>query len=348
MPLTHRIVVRRPGAYDRLELVEEPIAEPGEGEVRIRVEAIGVNFADTAVRMGLYRAARKLVGWPITPGFEVAGRVDEIGPGVNDLALDERVMALTLFGGYAAHVVVPRDAVFRVPPDWSINDAAGFAVVFLTAYYALFELGGPRAGGAVLVHSAAGGVGQALMQLCRIGGFRAIGVVGSAHKIDAVRALGAEAVIDRSAENLWRRAAQIVPEGYDVVCDAIGYKTLRGGYAALRPGGQLVSFGLASMMKPGRGKPDWPRIIWGLLRMPRYNPMKLTIDNKSVHGFNLSCMYERRELLAAFMERLLEWAAQGRIAPAPTRTFPLAEAGEAHRSLESGETTGKLVLVPGG
>ena len=147
------VVVRRAGGWDRLSVEERPSPPLGAGELRIAVRAAGVNFADVAVRMGLYSSAKKYVGWPITPGFEVAGRVREVGPGVEDVAIGDEVMAVTRFGGYASEVVVPRHQAWPLPAALDLFQAAGFPAVALTAYFALFELAHPRAGDTLLVHS---------------------------------------------------------------------------------------------------------------------------------------------------------------------------------------------------
>lgn len=149
------VVVRRPGGFGRLRLEEVQVPAPGPGEVRVAVGAIGVNFADVIVRMGLYATAREEVGWPITPGFEVAGRVESVGEGVDDLAPGDDVVAVTFFGAYATHVVAPRVQVFRRPPSLDEASAGGLVVAALTAHYALFELGHARSGETALVHSAA-------------------------------------------------------------------------------------------------------------------------------------------------------------------------------------------------
>jgi NADPH:quinone reductase-like Zn-dependent oxidoreductase len=203
-----RVVVARAGGYDQLRVESAADPSPGDGEVVVESEAIGVNYADCIVRMGLYESAKKYVGWPITPGFEVAGKVKAVGPGVRDVAAGADVMAVTRFGGYATHVVVPHDQLFRRPKGFTAAQAAAFPAVFLTAYYALLELGGVKPGMTVLVHSAAGGVGGALLQLGKIAGARMVGVVGASHKIDAARAAGADAVIDKSKDGsfgtVWR------------------------------------------------------------------------------------------------------------------------------------------------
>jgi len=309
-------------------------------------EAIGVNYADCVIRMGLYDSAKELVGWPITPGFEIAGTVTAVGEGVTDLAPGAKVLAVTMFGGYSTHVAVPRHQVFPLPSKLDAAQAAGFPTVFLTAYYALFELAHPRPGASILVHSAAGGVGSALVQLGRIAGCRVVGVVGSSHKVETARAMGADVVIDKSREDLWKVAEQASPRGYDVVLDANGVSTLPQSYAHLASPGKLVIYGFHSMMPRQGGKPKWLKLAWDWLRTPRYNPLTLTNDNTSVLAFNLSYLFEQKEILAEAMSRLLTWVEEGKLVAPPVKQFPLDQVAEAHRAIESGTTVGKLVLVP--
>src|SRR5688572_30579106 len=135
-----RVVIHRAGSLDRLELEESAyVPEPGAGEVRVRVRAAGINYADCIVRRGLYSSAREYVGWPITPGFEVAGEIDAIGDGVRDLEIGKRAIALTRFGGYASHVIVPAHRIFALPSALTFEEGAAISAVFLTAWYALFE-----------------------------------------------------------------------------------------------------------------------------------------------------------------------------------------------------------------
>jgi NADPH:quinone reductase-like Zn-dependent oxidoreductase len=340
-----RVVVRRPGGYDRLEIESAPDPEPGPGEIRIAVEAIGVNFADGVVRMGLYAAAKAL-GFPITPGFEVAGRVDRVGEGVTEPARGDLVLALTRFGAYATSVVVPREHVFAVPAGRTAVEAAAFPVAFLTAWYALHELAAVRPGARVLVHSAAGGVGGALVELAILAGATVVGVVGSPAKVEAARSLGAHVVVDRSSER-WERAARgSSPGGFDAVFDASGPDTLRKSYALLAPTGRLVTYGFASMLRRGSGRPAWIHLFRQWLRTPRFDPMDLTTSNRAVLGFNLAFLFERTDLLARAMADLLPRFASGDLRSPPIRTYPLERAADAQRDLESGSTIGKLVLVP--
>ena len=340
-----RVVVHRAGGWDRLRVEETADPVPGEEEVLVRTEAVGVNFADVVVRMGLYESARKYVGWPITPGFEFAGVVISVGAGVKDVVPGSRVFGLTRFGGYATHVVVPRDQVFRPPRGFTSSEAAAFPVVFLTAYYALFELASVKAGMKLLVHSAAGGVGGALLQLARVAGCEAVGVVGAGAKVEVARSFGASAVVDKSAEDLWRAARRYGPDGYDAIFDANGASTLRESYEHLGTPGRLVVYGFHSMLKRGRGHPSWTKLAVDWARTPRFDPMDMTNRNRSVLAFNLSYLFERKAAFFEVIERLVGWADEGRIGVPALTELRFDDVAEAHRALESGTTTGKLVLL---
>jgi NADPH:quinone reductase-like Zn-dependent oxidoreductase len=341
-----KYVIARPGGYDKLVLKTGPALEPRAGEVVISVRAVGVNYADSMVRMGLYQSAKEFVGWPVTPGFEVAGVVRALGAGVTDLAVGDRVLAVTLFGGYASEIAVARAYVFRTPARLSDLEAAGFPAVYMTAYYALFELAHPRRGAKVLIHSAAGGVGGCLVQLAKVAGCEVTAVVGSAHKIETARAQGADHVIDKSHEDLWRVAERIAPDGFDVVCDANGVSTLKDSYRHLRKAGKLVVYGFHSMLKKGgSGRPNWLKLGIDYVRTPRFNPLELTNESKSILAFNLSYLFDRQDILQEAMTALVGWLEAGAISAPPCKSYPFERAAEAQRDIESGQTVGKLVLA---
>jgi NADPH:quinone reductase-like Zn-dependent oxidoreductase len=341
-----KIIIDRPGSYDRLRLAEAPSPAPGPGEVRIKVAAIGANYADCVVRMGLYASAKKYVGWPITPGFEVAGTIDALGEGASGLELGAEVIAVSRFGGYASELVAPAHQVFPLPRGLSMIQGAALPTVYLTAYYALFELARPRPGAKVLVHSAAGGVGGALCQIATIAGCEVVGVVGASHKVEAARAMGAAVVIDKSREELWQAAERAAPGGYDVVLDANGVSTLRASYEHVAPTGRLVVYGFHSMLPRAGGRPNWLRLAVDFARTPRFSPLALTQENRAVLGFNLSYLFERADLLDQSMRAILSWFEDGRLTPPRVQTYPLAAVAEVHSALESGQTIGKLVMTP--
>jgi len=340
-----KIVIHSPGGYDRLVVEQHPDLLPADDEVLIDVQAAGINYADCVTRMGLYASARHYVGYPITPGFEVAGRVSATGKDITDLAPGTPVFAITRFNGYASQLVASRRQVFPLPATLDFRQAAALPAVALTAWYALFELAHPHAGDSLLVHSAAGGVGSMLVQMGRLAGCRVIGVVGASHKVDAVTALGADAVIDKSMQNLWPEAERLVPGGFHVVLDANGVATLGASYRHLAPTGKLVVYGFHGMLQTRLGVPRRLRLAWDWLRTPRFSPFDLTTHNRSVLGFNLSYLFDHSTTLQRGMHQILDWQAAGKLRLPAVTPYPFESVAAAHRALESGQTTGKLVLV---
>ncbi len=341
-----KIIIERPGGYGRLQVKKASNPIPRRGEVLVEISAAGVNFADIFIRLGLYKSAREFVGWPITPGFEFAGRILEWGQDVTDLKEGDRVFGLTRFGAYATHLCVPRAQVFLIPEDskFSADQWAAFPAVFLTAYHGLFQNFVLRPGMTILVHSAAGGVGGALLQLGKIASCRMTGVVGATAKVGTALNYGADHVIDKSRENLWARAREICPDGYDVVFDANGPATLKQSYRHLAPTGKLVAYGFHSMLSTGGGVPSYLKLIWQYFRVPRWSPLNMTRENRSLIAFNLSFLFHRTDLLMESMQDLLKWVDQGKLKAPVIRSFPFDKVADAHRALESGTTVGKLIL----
>ncbi len=340
------IVIERPGGYRQLKIKTFPEPVPQNDEVLIAVSAAGINFADVFIRLGLYKSAKEFVGWPVTPGFEFAGEVLACGPDISDFQTGMSVFGVTRFGAYSSHLCAPGHQVFKIPADsnFSIDQWAAFPAVFLTAYHALFQNIVVRPEMNILVHSAAGGVGGALIQLGKITGCRMIGVVGSSHKINTVLAFGADVVIDKSREDLWAKAQDTCPDGFDVIFDGNGPETLKQSYQHLAPVGKLVTYGFHSMLSKRGGFPNYFKLAYEFLRIPRFSPLNLTNDNKSVIAFNLSYLFHRADLLQESMQDLLKWVAEGKIQAPPVQPFAYDRVADAHRALESGTTVGKLIL----
>jgi len=340
------IDIPKPGGYDALVLREGPVPTAGADQVVIACEAAGVNYADGIIRMGLYASAKALHGYPITPGFEVAGRVIDVGEDVKDRwAVGDEVIGLSLFGGYTSHLALPADGVFKKPAHLSFAEAASLPTVFLTAWWMVHRQVHPQPNERWLVHSAAGGVGSALCQVGRLAGAKIAGVVGAPHKINQAKAMGADEVICRSSDDLWARARDWAPGGFDAVFDANGVATLAHSYAHLAPTGRVVVYGFASML-PQNGRLNWFKLAWDWLRTPRFNPMHMTQQNKSVLAANLSFLQSHAPSLRAGMHWLLDHFESGALLPLPVETYPLADAAKAQQRIESGQSVGKLVLIP--
>jgi NADPH:quinone reductase-like Zn-dependent oxidoreductase len=185
----------------------------------------------------------------------------------------------------------------------------------------------------------------ALLQLARLAGVEATGVVGSAHKVVAAKALGAAHVIDKSAADWVSAAKAIAPGGFHAVFDANGVSTLQASFDALAPMGKLVIYGFASML-PKDGRVNWLKLAWDWWRTPRFNPLAMTTGNRSVLAANLSFLSAEAPMLREGMRWLLERFADGRLVPPPVQAFPLVDAAQAQRRIESGQSVGKLVLIP--
>jgi synaptic vesicle membrane protein VAT-1 len=339
-----KVVVHRAGGLDRLKIEEHPDVDPAPGEARVKVDFAGINYADCLVRMGLYRSAIEYVGWPITPGFEFSGTVDAVGPRSRHKVGDQ-VFGVIRFGAYSSSIVVADDQLFAIPAGMTLAEAAAFPSVNLTAWYALHELVRVRRGAKILVHSAAGGVGSAALQVGALQGARVVGVVGGSHKVESARALGAELVIDKSRGSLWKDAKSFSPEGYDIILDPNGVETLKESYRHLAPTGKLLVYGFQTMLSRGAEKPNWLKLAVDFIKTPRFSPLDLCDTNRSIIAFNISYLFERKEILHEAMTTLCSWVGQGLVRAPKVTSFPFEQVAEAHKSIESGTTVGKLVLA---
>lgn len=332
----------RRGGPDTLEVRQSPDPVPRADEVRIRVHAAGLNFADVMARQGLYPDAPPL---PAVMGYECAGAVDQVGSSVSDVAIGDRVMAFTRFGGQSDTVCVAARYVFRIPESLSFEHAAAIPVSYLTAYHMLFNVARIRPGDHVLIHMAAGGAGTAALQLCRSVGEVTTYGTASAHKHDYARAHGCDHPIDYHRVDYVEEVMKLSSgRGVHFVLDALGGRDWKKGYSLLRPGGQLIAFGFANMNQGERRKPL--HVVTQALRVPVFTPMKLLGENRGVAGVNMGHMWGETDMLRDAAHRILELYEGGRIAPHVHSTFTFEQAAEAHRVLEQGTSLGKLVLVP--
>jgi synaptic vesicle membrane protein VAT-1 len=341
-----KIVIHKPGDYKQLVLETCPDLHPGDNDVIVEVKATGVNYADIIIRWGLYESARQMVGWPITPGFEFSGKVKSLGKNVTKWKHGDEVIGVSLFNAYASEVCVKEDYLYPLPQKMSFDEAGGFPAVFMTAYHALFQIVVTRPGMTALIHSAAGGVGSSLVQLCRIKGIKTIGVVGASHKVDFVKELGCDFVIDKSTEDLWKKVKEYAPDGVDLAFDANGAETLKKSFTHLAPTGKLFFYGAHTMFPKTGGKVNWPKLIKDFLKTPRFNPLNMSSQNKSLITFNLSFLFERKDLFHEALDDLLRWYGEGKLKIPRVKVYSLSDVAKAHAELESGQSVGKIVLHP--
>src|SRR3954454_6059715 len=239
------VVITKHGPPEVLQVQERPDPALGAGQVRVDVAAAGLNFAEVMARQGLYPDAPKP---PCVVGYEVAGVVDAVGPGVDGDAVGRRGLALVRFGGHAELVCAPAAQVVELPETLGFEEAAAIPVNYLTAYHMLFRVANLRAGDRVLVHMAAGGVGIAVLQLCRTVADVVTFGTASAGKHDVLRAEGCTHPIDYRTEDYAARVRDLTGgEGVDLILDPLGGRDWKRGLRLLRPVGHLIAFGFANL-----------------------------------------------------------------------------------------------------
>ncbi|MCB9797492.1 MAG: zinc-binding dehydrogenase [Alphaproteobacteria bacterium] len=334
-----QVWISRAGEPEVLELREAPDPTPGPGEVRIRVEAAGINFADIMARQGLYPDAPPL---PCVVGYEVGGTIDAVGEGVDAARVGEPVIAATRFGGYSSMLVVPGAQAIRRPEGMSAAEGASIVVTGMTSWMMLIEMGRVREGDRVLVHSAGGGVGLMALDLLKWRGATAIGTA-SAGKHDFLRERGYDELIDYRSQDFEEALAGA--EGLDLILDPIGGEYWSKGLRLLRTGGRLVCFGMSS------ASTGTSRNVLSLMRSfasvpwTRFNPMHLMDKNIGVLGVNMGHMWDEADRLAGWLVEILELCAQGHVRPLVHAEIPAAQAAEAHALIHRRENVGKVVIT---
>ncbi|MCU0302671.1 MAG: zinc-binding dehydrogenase [Thermoanaerobaculales bacterium] len=336
-----QVWIPRTGGPEVLEVREAPDPTPGADQVRIRVAASGVNFADILARLGLYPDAPKP---PLVVGYEVAGVVDRVGDRVSGLAEGDRVLALTRFGGYSDVVCAHHQLVAHIPDGLGFDGAASIPINWLTAWIMLVRLGGVRAGDRVLVHAAAGGVGQAAVQICRHRGAEVIGTA-SPVKHERLAALGVAHCIDYRAGDFVTEVSRITGgRGVDIALDAIGGDSFARSYRCLASLGRLFVYGVSSFAPSTRR--NLVAALTGLWRTPTFKPIPLMNHNRGVLGVNLGHLWDRGDELRAMLHEIITLFADGVFQPVVDRSFAFDEAPAAHLYIQQRKNFGKVVLAP--
>src|SRR5215470_12691928 len=334
-------LIRTGDAAQAFERREVPTPEPGPGQVRIAVEGFGLNYADVSARHGLYRDAPPM---PSVLGYEVVGRIDALGAGIDGFTVGQRVTALTRFGGYATHALTDARAAVPIPDDLDVGVAAALPTQGCTAYYMAEEMVRLQPGDHVLVHAAAGGVGTLLVQLCKRRGCVVYGTAGAEDKLGLLRELGVDHPInyrtaDFAAEVRRLRGA----DGLDVIFDSIGGATTRAGMRLLGAGGRMVCFGAADHT-PGALQPL--RSLRFLVSFGLPHPVLLMMRSRAFIGVNMLRIADARPLvLQRCLRAVVELALSGELRAIVGGRFPAEQLAAAHALLESRRSTGKIVVT---
>ncbi len=350
-----RVVVDHYGGPEVLRVVEEDDPRPGPGEVRVRVLVAGVSFTDSQLRAGTYIPGGPKP--PFTPGYELVGVVEEVGPGCSRLREGDRIGALTVWGADADRVCLPEASAVEVPEDLDPAEVLSLVFTYMTAYQVLHRTARAKRGETVLVHGAAGRVGTAALELGALAELRLFGTA-SARDRAAVERLGAVAIDYRNEDFVARVRELTGGEGVDVVLDSLGGPLSLRSFRALRPGGRLVVFGRYATLRDGHK--NWPAVIewyvsvaavwlWATLS-PRRRAMKYQIQKFRDAAENRPGAVGGEPRYPEWFQEdfrvLVEMLRRGEIHPVVAERLPLSEARHAHELLDSTAGTGKLVLVP--
>jgi NADPH2:quinone reductase len=323
--MTHAIRIHETGGPEKMVWEEVPVADPGPGEVRVRNTAVGLNYIDTYHRGGLYP-----VPLPATLGMEGAGVVEAVGPKVKEFKKGDRVAYSNPIGAYAEVLLRPADRLVKVPAGIDDKIAAAIMLKGMTAWYLARRTYVVKKGDTILVHAAAGGVGQILSQWAKHLGATVIGTVGSDDKVEAAKKAGCKHVIVTSKENFVDRVKEITRgAGVPVVYDGVGKATFLPSLDCIRPMGMMVTFGNAS----GPVDPISPVLLSQKGSIFLTRPTLFTYTAK------------REDLLQAAKE-LFDVVKKKVVKISVNQTYPLREAAQAHRDLEARKTTGSTVLLP--
>jgi NADPH:quinone reductase len=321
------ILVEEFGEPEVLQYTDSERPSPGEREALIEVRSAGVNYADTLRRRNQYVVSQDL---PFVPGSEVAGTVAEVGEGVENVSVGDRVVTLLGTGGYAEYAVAPARNLIPLPEGLDFDEAATIPLQGLTAYHCIKTSGSLKEGESVLVHAAAGGVGTLAVQMARLlGAGKVIATASSEEKLDLARSLSADVLIDYT-EKHWPEKVREATEGKgaDVILEMVGSDFPDKNLTCLNVFGRMVVFGAASRE---RGT-----IV----------PASLINKCHAVVGFYLPQIMRRPDLFVPSLREVLGWISSGDLQLTIGATYPLESAAEAHADLESRKTTGKLLLNP--
>ncbi|MBX2812481.1 MAG: zinc-binding dehydrogenase [Myxococcales bacterium] len=335
-----QIWIPRFGAPEVFEVRSVPDVCVGDNEVRIDVCAVGVNFADVMARMGIYPDGPPA---PCVIGYEVAGVIDQIGRGVPEAQLGQRVVAMTHFGGYSSQVIVPAGSCLPLPDSLGFADGVAIPVAGLTSWMILEEMHRIREGDRVLIHAAAGGVGLMAGQLVKRKGGIAVGTA-SKSKHAFLQSWGYDQLIDYHCDD-YEQVLQSEPK-FDLVMDPLGGHNWSKGLRLLRPGGKVACYGMSVNVGGMVRRPF--QMLWNVLRIPFWSlgPLGLINQNKGVFGVNMGRLWSEQHRLSDWLRTLIRWVDSGDIRVKVHTISPFEDVAGAHRLIHDHANLGKVVLTP--
>ncbi|MCB1200572.1 MAG: zinc-binding dehydrogenase [Leptospiraceae bacterium] len=335
------IPILRSGDFRSLQIREWETPSPGPSQVLIRTRAFGVNFADVLARKGQYTDAPKM---PFIPGYEVAGEVVQVGSSVTKFKNNDKVLALTLFGGYAEFAIADERTTFLLPDYMTYEQGASIPVNYVTAWHSIFETGSIKKGDKILIHAAAGGVGQAAVQLSKYAGLEIFGTAGGPKKIEKLKQLGVDHAIDYRGEDYFTKIKSLAPQGIHLILDSVGGSQFKKELDLLLPHGRVVGYGAATFSD--RSLLKLPNLITEAFSMLTFSVVDLMMKSRGFYGVNmLAVARDNIEQFEAEMNQLLKLFESKEISTVEINAMPASGISEVHRMLESRASSGKFVVT---
>ena len=333
-------LVKNGPADQAFELRDVSVPSPAKGQLRIKVAAIGINYADIMSRHGVYRAAPPL---PFIPGYDVAGYIDTLGEDIEGLSVGDRVVAMVRFGGYSQYVVTDANAVAKLDATTPFAEASALAVQGMTAYYSAYHAQTLLPGEKILIHAAAGGVGTALTQLCKAKGCYVIGLVSNDEKAEYFRSQGGDLAINHKNEDYTQVLEKKFGEhSIDVIFDNVGGKSVQKAKSLLADAGRIVSYGAAVMS----GKKSMIKTLRLLTGFGVFSPIAYLSKSQHFIGVNLIPVADNRpDMLSHCLKKTVECYENGILKPYVGKTFSFENLPESHSFIESRQSMGKIVVM---
>lgn len=328
-------LVKNGNSKQAFEFRDIKITEPKDDEVGIIVEASGINFADVVARLGQYQDCPPL---PTIIGYEAVGRVEKIGKNIKTVKKGDRVLVFTRFGGYSQYVTQKENAIAKISETMDVGKALALATQYSTAYYACAVATNVLPNETVLIHAGAGGVGTALIQLCKLKNATIYSTAGSEAKLEYLRKQGVQHPINYTKDDF----SEIIKEPIDVAFDSLGATNFRKSYNLLNRGGRIVGYGASSMTD---AKNILSKAKMGLA-FGLYHPAQLLMESRAMIGVNMLRIADYKpDTLLYCMQSVIELLEQGKIDPHVGNMYPAKNIYEAHDDMEKRKTMGKIGIV---
>lgn len=329
--------LKKAGSINNMLISDDDITEPTENEATIQIKSIGLNFADVFCIQGLYKAAPK---FNLIPGLEFSGMVINKGSNVEEFSVGDSVIGVTKFGAFTTHINIDKNYLMKLPSDWTFEEGASFVVQALTAYYALKELGNIKPGRIVLIHSVAGGVGIYANRIAKKFNCTTIGTVSTLSKIEKIKNEKVDFILVRDKHFITNLKNILNDKKIDLLLESLTGKYFKHTFNLLAPQGRAIIYG-ASNFATHTSFPNFLELVFKYFTRPKVDILKLIEQNRSVMGFNLIWLYEKKDYFKKLLDEIIELGLEK---PYIGEIFHFNQMHQAIKKFQSGKTFGKVVV----